>query len=102
MDDYISREVAINAANRADDEHVSLNDAARMSAAVVAELEAIPAADVAPVRRGKWVTDEYGNFVCSECRKEPFYDDLGFGYICSDFCPDCGADMREDSHGKAL
>lgn len=47
----------------------------------------IPAADVRPVVRGKWKT--YNNtYVCSACgRPVSFWQ--------SNFCPNCGADMRE-------
>ena len=45
IDDFIRRIDAINAANRADDDHVSLEHSTRMSAAVVSErrpLDGIP------------------------------------------------------------
>ena len=71
-DDYISREAAIHAANRADDRGLSLEDANKMSAAVVAEIENLPAADVVEVHavidrmnkerkraKGNWHTDPY-------------------------------------------
>lgn len=67
-------------------------------------LQSIPPADVRPVVRGRWEpktyymingtlmqdTDEwYGAvFVCDICGEEM----LG----ASNFCPNCGADMRED------
>lgn len=72
MGEFISREAAIIAANRADDRMVSLSDAKKMSAAVVAEIEQLPAADVVPVQpiidrinkerlraKGNWHTDPY-------------------------------------------
>lgn len=52
----------------------------------------ISAADVKPVVRGKW--EHFGSdvFRCSEC---------GYGIqpwnIGVNFCPNCGADMREES-----
>ena len=52
----------------------------------------IPAADVRPVVRGKWVQvmGKYDWMVkCSRCNGVPLET--------SDFCPNCGADMREKS-----
>ena len=55
-------------------------------------------------KKGKWIrTPEYcgdnvsgfidNHFSCSECKKEAEINPWGF-YILSDFCPNCGADMR--------
>ena len=61
------------------------------------ELAAIPAADVAPVRHGRWIdkpTGKYGNWQswCSACGKHS-----GIGGIQSNqhkpYCPNCGAKM---------
>lgn len=69
---------------------------------VVDMIESIPAADVRPVVRGHWIgtkeAEEMGDimkeFTCSVCgccewdctESESF-----------NFCPNCGADMREES-----
>jgi len=56
-------------------------------------------------KKGKWIKNpEYigddtsgfidNHFSCSECKKEAEINSWGF-YILSDFCPHCGADMRE-------
>ena len=54
----------------------------------------IPAADVAPVRHGRWEmnSDRPDNIICTNC-------DAGFDvwkHEAKDFnyCPNCGADMR--------
>lgn len=48
-----------------------------------------PTADVVEVRRGKWLINADGYHpYCSECKLEPQ------GHIMTDFCPNCGADMR--------
>ena len=62
------------------------------------DIARIPAADVRPVRRGKWTdhrTNEHdGEWYCSACGKEitiymgPDRDDR------YSYCPNCGADMR--------
>lgn len=51
----------------------------------------IPAADVAEVRRGEWVEDNYGYFHCSECG----YEHDSPEYI-TPYCPNCGAKMDEE------
>lgn len=68
-------------------------------------LNFIPAADVVPVRRGRWekatgmMPPEYcGLHICSECghyagRKPPY----GGREMLSDYCPNCGARMDGDA-----
>lgn len=54
------------------------------------DVEDFPAADVRPVKRGTWITRPYmmGNTqYCSLCG-----ENYGVKY---NFCPNCGADMRE-------
>ena len=60
------------------------------------ELQALPAADVRPVVRGEWIpAPEKGDCIyrCSQCGYE--ID----SYLCEakNFCPNCGADMREEN-----
>ena len=56
-------------------------------------------------KKGKWIKipefcgDDISGFIdnhfsCSECKKEAEINPWGF-YILSDFCPNCGVDMRE-------
>lgn len=53
----------------------------------------IPAADVRPVRRGKWTLNKDGSGTCSECgRRQNNCWDLDNW---DNFCHFCGADMRE-------
>ena len=57
------------------------------------EVEAYPAADVRPVVRGKWVQGDmptYGGYKCSVCGANTVQ-------YKAYFCPNCGADMREES-----
>lgn len=48
--------------------------------------------NIDPVKHGKWI-DDGDCFICSNCRK-------AFGFLSAkcvtNFCPDCGADMRSD------
>ena len=55
------------------------------------EIAKQPTADVAPVRHGHWI---YENFYthCSVCGKMAIYDKYG-QEVESDYCPRCGAKM---------
>lgn len=85
MSDYISREAAIEAMYKDAETHPSHTFWTSQNEA----LRNIPAADVRPVRRGKWKV--YNNtYACSACgRPVSFWQ--------SNFCPNCGTDMREES-----
>ena len=50
----------------------------------------IPAADVAPVRRGRWI-EEDGTQICSECGEEHEWEDYRAPY-----CDTCGAKMNKE------
>lgn len=91
MSDYIEREAAI-------ERLAKLMQLQPSTARAI--IEAIPAADVRPVVRGKWepvvAANEDGSpyqagIRCSECGH---FDVLEFNY-----CPNCGADMREGNDG---
>ena len=48
----------------------------------------LPAADVAPVRHGRWLcvdTDTEQFFLCNRCKKKEYWE--------SNYCPNCGAKM---------
>ena len=66
----------------------------------IKQIEAIPAADVRPVVRGKWNrTDAYPHRVyCSVCYKTYLKNDelLERWEFPMNFCPNCGADMRTE------
>lgn len=54
------------------------------------ETKATPVTDVRPVARGKWVYNDGDNIpYCSECMMPQDSE--------CNFCPNCGADMREES-----
>jgi hypothetical protein len=56
----------------------------------------IPAADVAPVRHGRWISEPGHIPHCSECGR--YSDDADTGEaIC---CPFCGAKMGKDGDGE--
>ena len=73
------------------------NAGLRVAMSAVMNNAAIPAADVRPVRRGKWIKYAPHNsdmMTCSECEKYWILDGDQYDYH---FCPNCGADMREES-----
>lgn len=67
-------------------------------------IQSAPAADVRPVVRGRWkLSDDLCWHTCSECGADI---DVSVGLLCyvdnkevctHNFCPNCGADMREES-----
>lgn len=50
-------------------------------------IEALPAADVAPVVHGRWVFGGDGCVICSRCNEEESNDNH------RNYCPNCGAKM---------
>lgn len=58
-------------------------------------IKAIPAADVAPVRHGKWIPKNAdGSWrvdTCSSCKKDTHYVRYSPQYC---YCPNCGAKMQ--------
>lgn len=70
-------------------------------------LHSLPAADVRPVVRGKWIPDyDYTEYDFDGCTPLPEPRKFQDGWQCSlcgqyepsetNFCPNCGADMREE------
>ncbi|MBR3238018.1 MAG: hypothetical protein IKF99_06220 [Oscillospiraceae bacterium] len=63
------------------------------------EVKSIPAADVRPVLRGRWVPDGLddayeGMFKCSICGSLHYFPEILLGIRADNFCCNCGADMR--------
>lgn len=100
-DDYISRKATI-ANSREYNLGGSYDNTER--AVPVDAIKSIPAADVREVVRGKWHSRFYYRestkaydcemHVCSECGSEWSYD-AETGSSDFNYCPNCGADMRE-------
>lgn len=54
-------------------------------------IDNLPAADVAPVRHGRWIKFRKGiDWQCSECNYSTDYN------IARNYCPNCGARMDEE------
>ena len=67
--------------------------------ALVKFLNALPAADVRENKRGEWIVlDECSNegIYCSKCHTKIFDFTHKPKKKLSNFCPNCGADMREE------
>ena len=117
MSDYISREAAIKAAEHAYGEWnlaMAAADGARqinlvykkqeLLKAVASVFDIVPAADVEPVRNGRWEGYTHSRYCGIDEYGDPIYRD-GTVYYCSNpkcrrktvvkenFCPSCGAKM---------
>lgn len=94
MDEYIERKSAIEAVHHAWAKNLNPQQ----------YIDIIPAADVAPVRHGRWVM-RGGKRYCSECGNRACVtrDSDDFWYtVGTDFCPHCGArmDLEEPNETK--
>ncbi len=61
-----------------------------------------PDADVVERKKGKWIADEWDadddrECICSRCREQGLAKPGRYDVYLSNFCPNCGADMREES-----
>lgn len=103
MAEYIEREAAKAVLNERYKMRTHMHDLNSAAQLKIAEMEVgdIPAADVRPVVRGKWNrTDAYPHrLYCSVCYKTYLKNDelLERWEFPLNFCPNCGADMREES-----
>ena len=55
---------------------------------VISDIKGMKAADVAPVRHGRWLcvdTDTEQFFLCNRCKKKEYWE--------RDYCPNCGCRM---------
>ena len=88
---YIEREAAIKAIEKADYTLIA-NDADSCKADYLRDIiESVPATDVVPVRHGRWRYFHKQNIaVCTECSFERDLD-ANFGRAVN--CPNCGAKM---------
>lgn len=86
MPEYITKEQAIELLHYYNDEKC---------AAIIADVEELEPADVAPVVHAHWITAEDDDFwTCSNCRKF-IHKNCAQGY-----CPKCGARMDGEQQCK--
>ena len=87
MKEYIERELAIEALSRGE----GCGNVCRRA------IERILAADVAPVRHGRWVSVQHKLArVCSVCNRDEPYKFADIDADVYDYCPYCGAMMDLD------
>lgn len=91
--------------------HITVEDAAKLISRIArinethaltyireaADRGEIQAADVAPVRHGRWIPSDYTGdccYTCSECgfERDAYLLDVG------DYCPACGARMDKEDN----
>lgn len=100
MDEYISRNAAINDLLGAPKKFDEDGYGWFLTTSVYATIEDVPAADVRPVVRGEWVKNEgRAGWHCSSCKVDNIFayswnSNTGKNEFQDNFCPNCGADMR--------
>lgn len=75
----------------------------RLESTALESVKNIPTADVQPVMRGKWIKQEepYVNtYECSNCNRWFTIEDEIPEENNYNYCPNCGADMRNDEKVK--
>jgi hypothetical protein len=87
MSEYIERSALLQ----------SLKSSGVASDFALYKISNFPAADVAPVVHGEWVTID-GISRCSECEYIPAYDSAIDDLFYSPFCPNCGAKMDKEAN----
>lgn len=89
MDDYISREAAIKEFfdDCMDREWCKSNGE---SCSRINNINTVPATNVRPVVKGKWIDGK-----CDQCGAHAPYWCMASTYHTTNFCPNCGAEMRE-------
>ena len=101
MAEYIEREAVLSAIWKTSAERDVF-----FPAIILDAIKSIPAADVRPVVRGRWIErthklydGRYGYSIeCTHCHEVFTEVDLTFKPTKRNFCPDCGADMREERY----
>ena len=89
--EYIERRTAYSLAKKVC-EAVDSNPRVLLPQIILDLIDDVPAADVAPVRHGRWEKNDNGIMIwweCSECHHDAWYD----GDDLYNYCPNCGAKM---------
>lgn len=96
INDYISRQAVIQLA--LDGKIISTD----MEKCVRDFINELPAADVQPVKRGRWFL-RGGNWCCSACNRKTLLtleSNIGgckeYGTVKTNYCPNCGARMESE------
>lgn len=83
--DTISRQAAIEAAYQGLQRPSNSDEWKR----ILEQINAVPSAVVEPVKRGRWVIDEYYIRHCPFCKAIN-------NTVYTNYCPDCGAKMESE------
>lgn len=100
MAEYIDREAIRKILENWRDAHADVDDeqGCGLLEDVIWEVDAQPAADVAPVVHGVWVRvhkiDPISGYRCSKCRRI-------VGFDLTPYCPNCGAKMDGGDSNEA-
>ena len=102
MAEYIERDALIDAVESIDWYRVykgkltagspSSENALYKASSIYAVIDNAPAADVAPVRHGRWEWDTEDIYRCSNCAEKSHVKEV-MGHPEWDYCPNCGATM---------
>ena len=109
MAEYIDRKALREAVDNADADIVAEYDDGTCDWGfgrenILEVINNIPAADVAPVRHGRWMYDSgSGKYFCSACdeyalsfKKDTLYGGDLYEVCLTDYCPSCGAKMDSE------
>lgn len=97
MDDYVSRGDVLDIVSQyCPDDDGSCSKADADPREMLDEIEALPSADVQPVKHGRWERRMTKIYACSECTNE-VTDRQRKNYS---FCPYCGTRMDGDNDEK--
>ena len=100
MTEYIEREKDIKRICEACNKQFPEEPCEPSDCTIMQMLRSIPAADVREVKRGKWIPRDltWGRsyYYCSAC-EETVDMPTAMGVPMFRYCPNCGADMREES-----
>lgn len=100
MAEYIGREALRKILENWRDAHADVDDeqGCGLLEDVIWEVDAQPAADVAPVVHGLWAPvakiDPISGYRCSKCRRR-------VGFDLTPYCPNCGAKMDGGDNDEA-
>ena len=99
MTEYIAREAALNfEVDVCADDAEEILAISKGFALAINYIKTIPAADVVKRRRGKWITSmglidvHHRVCKCDQCGNSI----ISLRRLVVNFCPNCGADMREE------
>lgn len=104
MVEYIDRAVVKKHLDECAADDTILRDYRDACIALSVYVEMLPAADVQPVKHGKWIyvgsVRSWDEIKCSACDSAFSTEDRDL-ILNWDFCPNCGADMRGEDNAES-